>query len=116
MAEIGLALDAFAHEACSLGVSHRPFVESVDLELQPVVAELVEEMPLKEPGGLVGNAPAAKGGMNCEPLQVCDLRPTVPELEAQHTRALAVHLDHEPPVFPRLGFRAFDLAQEAVAV
>jgi len=50
----------------------RTLVEGVDLHLQPVEAELLEQKPLEEPRRLVGEATAAKGGMNRETLEPRD--------------------------------------------
>jgi len=45
---------AFADESGALGMALCALVEAVDLELQPVVAEVVDQVPLEEARGLVG--------------------------------------------------------------
>src|SRR5437588_41155 len=57
--------DALAHEADPLRVVHRAFVEAVDLELEPVVVEVEEEMPIEHPRGLVRDSPAAEARIDC---------------------------------------------------
>ena len=89
-------LATLEHEARTLGVAHGPLVEAVDLELEPVEAELVEEMSLEEPRGLVRDLPAAEVRVDGEATEVGDpVRP--PRLEAHDAGTVAVHLDHEHP-------------------
>src|SRR5436853_4451538 len=52
VAVVRLAAYAFLDPARPLGVAHRALVETVDLELQPVVAQ-VEEVAVEEPRRLV---------------------------------------------------------------
>ena len=66
---VGLALHAFADAARALGVPLRALVEAVDLELEPVVAALADQVPLQEAGGVVGRRAAAEVGMDGEPAQ-----------------------------------------------
>ena len=51
---------------------HRPLVEAVDLELEPVEAELLEEVALEEPGRFVRQLPAAEVGIDCEAAELGD--------------------------------------------
>ena len=64
MAQVGPSLDALAHEADTLGVADRRGVEAVTRQLEPVKAQLEDEVALGEPRTLVGNATAPEAGMN----------------------------------------------------
>src|SRR5207248_932683 len=55
VAVVRLAAYTFLDPARPFGVAHRALVEAVDLELQPVVAE-VEEVALEGPRRVVGSA------------------------------------------------------------
>src|SRR4051794_3586896 len=70
--EIRLSFPALADEADALAVRAGALVEGVDLELQPVVAELLEQEPLEQPRRLVGEPAAAKARMDREPLEPGD--------------------------------------------
>src|SRR6187401_1360132 len=54
VAPVRLAAGPLAREARSLGVTHRTFVEAVDLHLYSVKAELAEEVTLEEARSRVG--------------------------------------------------------------
>ena len=69
VAAVRLPLDALADEARALRVPHRALVEAVDLELEPVVAELVDEVALEEAGGGVGDPAAAEVRVDREPAE-----------------------------------------------
>src|ERR687888_2388752 len=69
---VGAPPDTLADEADPLRVAHRPLVEAVDLELQPVVVEVEEEVPVEHPRRLVRHAATAEIGMHREPEQVRD--------------------------------------------
>src|SRR5712691_3460629 len=59
VAPVGLAPDALAHEAGALGVADRTLVEAVALELEAVVVEVEDQVPLEQPRRLVSEpAPA----------------------------------------------------------
>jgi hypothetical protein len=116
VAQIRLALHALAHEPRALGVRNRPLVERVDLELEPVVAELVEQMTLQQPRSIVCDAAAAKCRMDGQALELRDLGAAVLYLEPHRPGALAVGFDHEAAELLRLRLRALDLAEQAVAV
>src|SRR5437868_11181991 len=73
--------DALADEADPLRVAHRPLVEAVDLELQPVVVEVEEEVPVEHPRRLVGQTLPAKIGVHGEPIQMRDPAAAVLHLE-----------------------------------
>src|SRR5437588_3383582 len=98
--------DALAHEADPLRVVHRALVEAVDLELEPVVVEVEEEVSVEHPRGLVRDSPAAEARMDGEPAEMCDPAPAVLHLELHASGELppraVVDLDHEPPVVVRL--------------
>ena len=51
---------------------HRPLVEAVDLELEPVEAELLEEVALEQPRRVVRQLPAAVVGMDSEAAELGD--------------------------------------------
>src|SRR6476659_6669606 len=116
MPEVGLALHAFPHEAGTLGVGQRPLVEGVDLELEPVVTEVQEHVPLELTCRFVGDAAPSKGRLDGETLEPRDLRAAVRDLEAHGPHSLAVRLDHEAAEVLRLGIGALDLAKQALAV
>ena len=50
----------------------RALVEAVDLELEPVEAELADQVVLEQAGGVVGDAAAAEGGVDGEAADVDD--------------------------------------------
>ena len=109
MPPVGLAADAFAEETGSLRVRDRPLVEAVDLELEPVVAEVLEQVPLELPRRLVGDVPAAEVRMDGEATEPGDPASAVLDLEAHDAGALPVDLDEEPAEGQRLPPRALDL-------
>src|ERR671939_1924633 len=86
---IGAPPDALADEADPLRVAHRPLVEAVDLELQPVVVEVEEEVPVEHPRRLVGHPPPAEVRMHREPVEMRDPAAAVRHLER--------HAPGEPP-------------------
>ena len=93
----------------------RTLVEGVDLELEPVVAELGEQVPLEQARRLVGEPAAAKARVDREPLEPRDPAPLVRDVEAEHPGRLSVQLDHEAPEALRLGERALDLLDHLLA-
>src|SRR5581483_4402803 len=117
---VRLPLDALTDEADALGVAHRPLVEAVALELEPVVAEDVEELPLEEPSGLVGQPAAAEIRVDRQPLALRDARVTAGDMEAERPcaapRPVLLDLDHEASEVPRLGVRALDRGENGVAI
>jgi hypothetical protein len=80
--------------------------------LEPVIAEVLDEVPLQQERGRVRDATAAEVRMDGELLEVRDPRPSVLGLEAHDTRTNAVDLDHEPAVRGRIGIRPLDLGGE----
>ena len=72
MAVVGLPPSPLAHEAGALRMLDRALVEAVDLELEPVVAEVVDEVALEDPGGLVGDPAAAVVGVDGQAAQARD--------------------------------------------
>src|SRR6185312_1632166 len=114
--DVGLALHALPHEARTLGVGQRPLVEGVDLELEAVVTEVQEHVPLELTCRFVGDAAPSKGRLDRETLEPRDLRAAVRDLEAHRPRSLAVGLDHEAAEVLRLGIGALDLAEQALAI
>jgi len=95
VAEVGLSPHALAGEAGPLGVHQRALVEAVHLQLEPVEAEIVDEVPLEEPRRLVRDPAPAEVRVHGEPAQVRDPAAQVRALEAHRSRAHAVHLDQE---------------------
>src|SRR5436853_6959145 len=85
--------DALAHEADPLRVAHRALVEAVDLELQPVVVEVEEEVPVEHPRRLVRQAPPAEVRVHREPEKMRDPAAVIRHLEG--------HAPGEPPARPR---------------
>src|SRR6266508_2294387 len=115
---VGLALDSLAHESGPLGVLNRALIEAIDLELQPVIAEVEEEVALKDPRSVVGKAPPAKGRMDGEPAEVRDPAAAVREVETHDARsaplAVLFDLDHESPALLWLFARALDLLEHRI--
>src|SRR5437899_7111729 len=107
--EVRLPLAALADEAGSLGMRTGALVEGVDLELEPVVAELLEQMTLEQSRRLVGQPTAAKARVDREPLEPGDPARLVRDVEAEHPGRLSVQLDHEAPEAGRLRARALGL-------
>jgi phosphoribosylformylglycinamidine synthase len=105
---VGLTPDAFVLETDTLRVSLRTLVEAVDLELEPVVAEILKEMALQLARRFVGHALPAVVRMDCETLEMSDPRATVFHLEAHRARTSAVHLDDEAAVRRRIRVGSFD--------
>src|ERR671929_1632750 len=73
--------DALADEADPLRVAHRPLVEAVDLELEPVVVEVEEEVPVEHPRRLVRHPSPTEVGMHGEPVEVGDPAAPIRHLE-----------------------------------
>ena len=65
-AQVRLALHALLDPAGALGVPLRALVEAVDDHLEPVVAEVEDQVPLEEARGLVGEAAAAEARVDRE--------------------------------------------------
>src|SRR5439155_1207155 len=82
------AADALLDEAGPLGMALGALVEAVDLELEPVEAELEDQVPLEELRRPVGQPPAAKVGMHRERAQVGYPAAPVCDLEAHQARGL----------------------------
>ncbi len=112
---VRLSAHALAREARTLCMAHRALVEPVDLHLKPVEVELVEEVPLEESCGRVGDLRTAEIRVHGETAEGGDSAAAIRALEAHRARALAVDLDHEDAV--RLGLRlpAHDLLEDLVA-
>jgi hypothetical protein len=66
VAQVRTPLHALADESDPLGMANRALVEAVTGELEPVVAELQEQMPLQEARSVVRRMPAAEVGMDRE--------------------------------------------------
>src|SRR5437764_2901871 len=115
VAVVRLAAYTFLDPARPSGVAHRALVEAVDLELQPVVAE-VEEVALEEPRRLVGKAPAAEARVHRERPEVRDPAALVGDLQAHQACRFSIQLDHEAAELLRLSLRALDLFQQTRAV
>src|SRR6266542_1474333 len=113
VALVGLAADALLNEPGPLGVAQGSLVEAVDLELEPVVAQLEEEVALEEARRPVREPPATEVGVDRQ-------RAAVGEVEAHQPRTVPVaavlDLDHEAAELLRLRLGALDLGREALAV
>jgi hypothetical protein len=96
-------------------VAHRALVEPVDLHLNAVIAEVVEEVALKEPRRRVGDLGTAKVGMDGQAAQVGDPAASVAALEAHRACALAVDLDEEDAERFGVGAGPADLFENLVA-
>src|SRR6266511_1636835 len=120
VALVGLAADALPNEPGPLGVAQGSLVEAVDLELEPVVAQVEEEVALEEARRPVREPPAAEVGVDRQRAEVRDPAATVGDLEAHRAGAppfaLLLHLDQEAPELLRLRLRAVDLLQEPLSV
>ena len=94
-------------------MAQRALVEPVDLELEPVQAEVEQQVALKELRRLVGKTAAAKIRMNREISEVRNPRAAVNELEAHRAGASPVgvllDLDHEAAECVWLPLRTLDL-------
>src|SRR5260221_4289604 len=107
--EVRLALHALADEADALGMADRCLVEAVTRELQPVVPELEQQVPLEQTGGLVGDSLTAEVGVDGEHLELCDPMHVADLVVAHRPRALSVELDDHAPEAGRLALGALDL-------
>ena len=114
--EVRAPLAALEHEPRTLGVPHGPFVEAVDLELEPVEAELLEEMALEQPRRLVSQLLAAVVGMDCEAAELGDAVRPATAREAHDAGPLAVGLDDEHAEHLRLLVGALDVGEDALAI
>jgi hypothetical protein len=112
VAQVGLAPDALAREAGALRVRDRPLVERVDLELQAVVAELVDQVALQEPRGFVRDPPAAEARVDGEAADLRDPAALVDPFVPERAGALAVRLDHEPSEGDRVDGHPLELGRD----
>src|SRR3990170_1232802 len=112
---VRLAAHALADVAGQLGVPLRALVEPVDLELEPVEAELEEEVALDLPGGLDADLPPAEVGVHGEPAEARDPAPLVDSLEGHRAGRPPVNLDHQHAARLRLGLGALDLSEQLLA-
>src|SRR6185312_9956720 len=110
--EVRLALPPLAHEAGALGMRAGALVEGVDLELEPVVPELLEQKLLEEPSGLVREPATPEAWMHGEVLEAGDPIRLVRDVIAERSGPLAIQPDHEPAEGVRLGERALDLLED----
>src|SRR3954468_10592160 len=72
MPQVRPPLDTFAHEPDALAVANSAVVEPVAGELEAVVAELEQQIPLQGARGFVGDPTPTKVGMDREPAEVRD--------------------------------------------
>ena len=111
VAAVRLALDALPHEAGALGVAHRPLVEPVDLELEPVVANSSDQVPLEEPRRLVGEETAPEIRMDRQPAEPRDSAAFV-RTEKPIRRPARRRARRRSARSRRLGVRSLDLREE----
>jgi hypothetical protein len=97
-------------------VQLRALVEAVDLELQPVEAEVADQVALERASGDVRDPVSTEVGVDGEPAEVGDPAADVGALEAHRPGALAVDLDDEDAERLRLSLRALDLRADLVVV
>src|SRR6266536_1052917 len=113
VALVGLAADALPNEPGPLGVAQGSLVEAVDLELEPVVAQLEEEVALEEARRPVREPPATEVGVDRQRAEVRDPAAAVGEVEAHQPRTVPVaavlDLDHEAAELLRLRLVGLDL-------
>ena len=90
----------------------RALVEPVDLELEPVEAEPLEEVPDEQQRRLVRETAPAVVGVDGEPAEVRDPAAPVRAVEAHRPRPQSVDLDHEAAARVRVGLALTDLCEE----
>src|SRR5256884_1521678 len=95
VAPVRLAAHAFAKEARTLGMLLRALVETVDLELETVEAEVEEQVALEELRRFVRQPAAAEVGVHRERAEVRNPAAAVPEPESHQTGAPGVAPGHE---------------------
>src|SRR5688500_15791616 len=100
VAPVRLALDAFPKEARAFRVLDGALVETIDLELEPVVVEVEQEVALEESRRLVRKPAPPEVRMHRQAAQVRDPAALVRDVEAHHPGpaplAVLFDLDHEP--------------------
>ena len=89
-------------------------VEAVALELEPVEAELEDEMAREDARGRVGEAASAKRRVDHEAVEMSDAAAPVRDRERHRARPLPVHLDHEAAVMLGLLLRPLELGAKVV--
>src|ERR671925_2098821 len=87
MPPVRLALHSLADEAGALGVTNRPVVEAVALELEAVEAEIEQQVALEEPGRVVGEPAAAEVAVDRQPAEARNPASPVRERELHHPGA-----------------------------
>src|SRR5688572_9568378 len=96
----------------------RALVEAVDLELEPVVVEVDEQMALERTRGRVGEVTPSKIGMDGKAAEAREPAALVRLIESHHARSaplpVLLDLDQEAAAFPGLGERQLDLVQKLV--
>ena len=83
-------------------MADRSLVEAVDLQLDPVVAALADQVVLEQARGVVGEVSTAEVRMDRDPADVRDPAADVPPLPEQRTGAVAVQLDDEQAALLRV--------------
>ncbi len=101
VAPVRLAPHALADPPGALGVPERALVEPVDLHLDPMEAEVAEEVTLDRPSGLDADALPPEARVDREPADRGDPRAPVHALPGRRPRRFPVDLDDEHP--ERLG-------------
>ena len=120
VSEIRLPFDSFADEAHALRVPNGAIVEAVALELKTMEAEVVQQVPLELPRGLVRKPASAEIRVRREASEIRDLAALVPDVESHGARAFPVlslrRFDHEPAGLERLALGTLDLLQQRLTV
>src|SRR5579859_3384898 len=112
--QVRLPLHALAYVADAFGVRDRTLVEPVDLQLEPVEAELAEHMPLEQPRDLVADLAAAEARVHREPPALDDPVPLAHHPVRGAARRLAVDLGDEPAELLGSARREVDVVPDVV--
>ena len=115
VSEIRLPFDSFADETHALRVPNGAIVEAVALELKAMEAEVVQQVPLELPRGLVRKPASAEIRMRCEASEIRDLARwfrTSNPMEPARFQSPLRRFDHEPAGLERLALGTLDLLQQ----
>ena len=91
-------------------------VEAVDLELEPVEAELEDQEALEEARGLVGDPAPAEPRVDREPAETRDPASFVRSLPGAHARRLTVDFDQHHAARAGLFLEALEIGEDVCAV
>src|SRR5439155_21322209 len=114
--QVSPSLDALAHETDALRMTDRGVVEAVAGELEPVIAELAQQVALEQTRALVGDPTPAEGRMYGKDLELRDAVHVARLAKAHRPRALAVKIEDQSAEPLGLAQRALDLVGDGVSV